>query len=402
MKNNLEQKARAYIDTLCRKIQDRSVGSSGNIEATSFFAHTIAQFGWDVEEDELAAMDWISGGTEVTCGNESFSAHACPYSEGCRAEAGLVVIRDAAQLEVVPITGKILLLTGGIAKEQLMPKNFVFYNPENHRHIISVLEREKPAALICATGRNSALAGGAYPFPLIEDGDFDIPCVFMKDIEGERLAAHAGKPVRVSSDTKRIPSRAYNVTARKGSGGKRIVITAHIDAKKGTPGAIDNATGVASLLLAAELLSEYKGNHALEIIALNGEDYYAVPGQMSFIKKNEGRFGDIALNINIDGAGYHEGYTALSFYGAPDSTKKAFLDAAEETGGAAEGPQWPQGDHSIFAQYGVPAVAITSRWFCDSMETQSVTHTPEDHPGIVNFSRIADIAEIIARAVVSL
>ncbi|MEZ4997668.1 MAG: hypothetical protein R2758_09480 [Bacteroidales bacterium] len=32
--------------------------------------------------------------------------------------------------------------------------------------------------MIGATGRSSALAGGVYPFPLIEDGDFDIPSVY--------------------------------------------------------------------------------------------------------------------------------------------------------------------------------------------------------------------------------
>ncbi|MBK9392004.1 MAG: M28 family peptidase [Bacteroidetes bacterium] len=32
-----------------------------------------------------------------------------------------------------------------------------------------------------------------------------------------------------------------------------MVVTAHIDAKKGTPGAIDNATGVIVLLLLSEL-----------------------------------------------------------------------------------------------------------------------------------------------------
>ena len=44
-------------------------------------------------------------------------------------------------------------------------------------------------------------------------------------------------------------------------------MTAHIDAKKGVPGAIDNATGVITLLLLAERLSRYRGPHILEIFA---------------------------------------------------------------------------------------------------------------------------------------
>lgn len=36
------------------------------------------------------------------------------------------------------------------------------------------------------------MMGALYPFPLFEDGDFDIPSVYMTDVEGERLAAYAG------------------------------------------------------------------------------------------------------------------------------------------------------------------------------------------------------------------
>ena len=50
-------------------------------------------------------------------------------------------------------------------------------------------------AIIAATGRDPGLAGGVYPFPLIEDGDFDIPSVYMKDVEGDRLADYAGQEV---------------------------------------------------------------------------------------------------------------------------------------------------------------------------------------------------------------
>ncbi len=138
-----------------------------------------------------------------------------------------------------------------------MPKNFVFYNPEEHQKIIALLEKGKPAAVIGATGRNSALAGGVYPFPLIEDGDFDIPSVYMTEEEGNRLLPFAGCIVTLNSVSVRIPGKGYNIIAVKGpEGADRIVVTAHIDAKKGTPGAIDNATGVIVLLLLADLLSD--------------------------------------------------------------------------------------------------------------------------------------------------
>ena len=89
----------------------------------------------------------------------------------------------------------------------LMPKNFVFYNPEEHQKIIALLEKGEPKAIICATGRNAALAGGVYPFPLIEDGDFNIPSVYMTEEEGKKLIQYAGKNIFLESRSRRIPGR---------------------------------------------------------------------------------------------------------------------------------------------------------------------------------------------------
>lgn len=400
MNKKFELKASEYLKTLCTAIGDRSVGSKGNIEATDFFEKTVSSFGWDIEKDKLDVMDCDSGTTEVVAGGLRFVADASPYSNGCSVEAELVCIRDVHQLENSDLKGKAVLLYGEIAAEQLMPKNFVFYNPENHQRIVSLLEKSEAAVLICATGRNSALAGGVYPFPLIEDGDFDLPSVFMTDIEGGRLMEFRGRAVRVVSSARRNRSTAFNITAfKRKPGARRIIITAHIDAKKGTPGAIDNATGVVILMLLGEMLRDYSGPYQIEMCALNGEDYYAVPGQMEFIRKNEGRFGDIALNINIDGAGYIDGNTAFSFYGVQDEVHNTALEVIGSYEDASAGPEWPQGDHSIFVQYGVPAVAVSSMWLTTNMENQSITHTPKDMPEIVDCGKTARAAEMISSIV---
>ena len=60
-----------------------------------------------------------------------------------------------------------------------------------------------------------------------------------------------------------------------------------------------------------------------------------------------------------------------------------------------EGPQWPQGDHSIFVQNGCPAIAVTSEWFSSNMESQDVTHTPKDNLGIVDAGKVVEIAEAL-------
>ena len=392
----LYQNSVAHLIFLGDEITDRSVGSDGNRAATRYFEKIISSLGWNTETQEFEAMDWIDGGASLRCGEDSFTVFVSPYSPGCDVAGQLICVSSFEELERAKITGKILLLHGVIAKEQLMPKNFVFYNPEEHQRIISLLESGEPDAIICATGRNASLAGGVYPFPLIEDGDFDIPSVFMTEEEGNRLLLYAGRTVALKSISKRIQGKGYNVIARKGRGSNgRIVITAHIDAKKGIPGAIDNASGVVILLLLAELLKDYAGNKLIEMVALNGEDYYAVPGQMLYIKNNRDRFQEILANINIDGAGYKEGRSAFSFYGLSEDMENDIKEVIQHFDGITEGQQWVQGDHSIFIQNGVPAIAVSSQWFTDHIDSQEITHTPKDNLDIVDCHKLIEIAQAL-------
>jgi aminopeptidase YwaD len=168
-----------------------------------------------------------------------------------------------------------------------------------------------------------------------------------------------------------------------------------MDAKIGTPGAIDNATGVIVLLLLARLLQDYSGNLQIELVAFNGEDYYSVPGQMNYIAANQDSFDQIMLNINIDGAGYKDGPSALSFYGLPSMIESKAREALASSKRVLEGRQWPQGDHSIFIQYGCPAIAATSQWFADNIDSQTITHTPEDKPEIVDCQKLIELAETL-------
>lgn len=388
----LLKQSKQHVDYLCNVIQERRVGGEGNRKATTYFKNLVIQQGWQVEETELDVMDWQSNGATLTCEDLFFDVESSPYSLGCDVEGELIAVNSLEMLKKVDIRGKIVFLYGEIAAEQISPKNFVFYNPEHHQELITVLENGDPLAIVCATERNSAVAGGVYPFPLFEDGDFDIPSVFMKDTEGEKLLHCNHKMAKLISKAKRIPSTAFNVVARKGDlNAPKIVISAHIDAKIGTPGAIDNATGVSILLLLSELLKEYNGAFLLELVAFNGEDYYGVPGQMKYIEQHDGNFENVMLNINIDGAGYYNGISAFSPFDLPQKMQKIFDQVIQEHTNIEIGDPWVQGDHSIFVQYGRPAIAVSSSWFIENMECQDITHTPKDNPEIVNFERLPEI-----------
>ena len=98
--------------------------------------------------------------------------------------------------------------------------------------------------------------------------------------EGRFLAAFAGQAVSLEIRAQRIPATGCNVIAHKGARQDgRIVVFAHIDARMGTPGAGDNASGTIVLLLLAELLADYIGEMGIELVAMNGEDYFSNPGE---------------------------------------------------------------------------------------------------------------------------
>ncbi len=397
MRDEMIQKAERYLKTLCVDIDSRAVGTEGNRRATAFLAQQLEGLDWPVQASRFTAMDWHDDGATLRCGRQEFSVFASPYSLGCELEAELREVATVAELEASDVRGKILLLHGELAKEQIMPKNFVFYNPEEHRRIVDLLERSGARALVCATGYNPLTAGGVYPFPLFEDGDFDIPSLFMTETEGKRLLAYAGQKVQLRSRCRRVPGYGENILAHRGpADGERIVVSAHIDAKKGTPGAIDNATGVIILLLLAEMLRDYRGARQVELAAFNGEDYYAVPGQMLYLAQNRERFASIVLNINIDGAGYYEGGSCFSLFDLPPRLERAVREVMAAHPVLSEGVQWVQGDHSIFVQQGCPAVAVSSRWFLEHMYDQHLTHTPQDKPDIVACPTLVDTARAVA------
>lgn len=399
-KKVLTEKVESHLQVLCSEIGERRVGSERNRKATAYAERVMKESGWRTVTTQLPVIDWKTEGATLTCNGESFEVFSSHYSLGCSVVGELVAINTVALLEQADMKDKIVLLYGEIASQQIAPKNFPFWNPEEHQHLIALLEQGKPAALVCATERNSATAGGVYPFPLFEDGDFDIPSVYMKDTEGERLLVYAGQSVVLISRAERMFETAFNVIGRSSDRTKgRIVITAHIDTKIGTPGAIDNGTGVAVVLALAELLKESPGKHPIELVIFNGEDYYGAPGQVKYVEQNAGRFGDILLNINIDGAGYCEGISCFSPFNLPDGVLDALHEVLWDAPELTEGLPWYQGDHSLFLQNGCPAIAVSSQWFIENFANQSLTHTPKDNLTVVSYERVAECALGIAELV---
>jgi aminopeptidase YwaD len=390
--------ASSHLHELCSVRPDRRPGSPGNDVATGYVAADLAQSGWQVSEQTFDVLDWSGTPGTARVGREQWAVHPSPYARGAETAGPLVVARTRDEVGA-DLSGRVVLLLGELAGEPLTPSDYPFYSNEEHAALVSALVEARPRVVLAGTGKAPETAGAMEPFPLIEDGAFPLPTANLRVSDAEALAAHAGERVRVDVTAHRWPSHARNVIARLGNPARRVVLTAHVDSKPGTPGALDNAAGVVTLLLLARELRGRLADDALdaigvEVAVLNGEDCYAAPGEQAYLAEYGDTLGDVVLAVNIDGAGYRVGATAYSLYGADEPLARTVRQALDAHPRLVEGPAWYSSDHMVFAQHGVPALALTT----DQLQTvlNEVVHTSHDTPAQVDVTLLVDQARALA------
>lgn len=196
---------------------------------------------------------------------------------------------------------------------------------------------------------------------------------------------------RLMVDAKRIPSSSNHVLASLNRGkAEKIIINAHIDAYESTPGSSDNASGTVVLLLDAEMLADYRGKYSVELLAINGEDHYSAAGEMDYLKRYGNAMPQILVDINIDGAGFKQGKSSYSFYECRPEFEDKVETVFRKCEGLGHGEQWYSGDHMVFVQNQVPAIAITSELTPELMKT--VIHTSADTPDLIDVHKLVEIA----------
>jgi aminopeptidase YwaD len=190
--------------------------------------------------------------------------------------------------------------------------------------------------------------------------------------------------------TERIPTTAHNVIATYGNGSEKVCFSAHIDTKPNTPGALDNASGVAALLALASSISEKECHFQIEFVLLNGEDYYSTPGEIVYMS---GLTPNYVRAINVDGVGLKGSATSISFYECPQELETRIIQSANKVGGIEQIEPWPMGDHMIFATVGIPAIAITACNIFGMFET--VIHTADDNIKNIDFDILDNVVNFL-------
>jgi aminopeptidase YwaD len=166
------------------------------------------------------------------------------------------------------------------------------------------------------------------------------------------------------------------------------VLCAHIDSKVTTPGAIDNAGGVATLLAIAE--SRRLDDRSIEFVAFNGEDHYAAPGELAWLASTD--LGLIRDVVNLDGIGARDRQTAVSGLALAAGHEQRLHALVADHRSVTMGPPWFESDHAVFASRGIPSLALTS---ANAHELASVLHGPEDTVERLDVDTLAAAAEFV-------
>ncbi len=375
-----------HLETLSVAIGARPVGSEANRAAEQYIARVFENAGRVAERQSFACFDWKLGATELCVNGDALEARANPYTLPCNVTAPMIFVSTRRELERAAMENKIVVLHGELAREAYFPKNFKFVTIEEQQHILARLERGRPAAIIAISPQEK------NPAPIFQDGDFEIPSVTVASDVGAQLLQQHDARVALRIDATRSAARGANVIATsKTDARKKIILCAHFDTKPDTPGALDNAAGVAALLASAQTLDTKHFPFAVEWIAFNGEDYYSAAGQVLYLEKCGNEFENILLAINMDGIGWNASRNSIAFFNCASEFENAVMARA---GDIARVEPWYQGDHSLFAMQGLPCVAFSSQGAEVVIDT--VIHTAHDTLAIVDAQRVAQVVEMTA------
>lgn len=323
----------------------------------------------------------------TTSSGQPLQVEANAFSPACDVIAEAVPASTLDELAAADLTGKIALLHGELVAEPLAAKSW-FLRGERDDAIIAALEVKRPAAVLAPPP----------PTPQYEqftgDWELEIPAATAPLGVIERILAQPG-PLHLRLDCAKYPATARNIVARQpgvrpaDAPARRVALMAHFDTRINTPGALDNAGGVAVLLALAEGLAGKALPFDLEFIAFDGEEYLPIGDDEYVRRAGEASFTDISLAINMDGAGYIGGQNTVAAFNMPPELTGRIEAVVTRRPAMQWVEPWPQSNHSTFALRGAPALAFSSAG------AFNLAHFQADAFEQVSVAKLAEVVDVV-------
>jgi len=177
-----------------------------------------------------------------------------------------------------------------------------------------------------------------------------------------------------------------------------FIMSAHYDCTPGSLGADDDASGVAAVLAAAKIMSEYSFNHTIRFIAFSGEEV-GTYGSFCYARDAYKNGDNIVGVINIDMIGYadtKDGGKIIRFHSPERSMWISeysitigekymdLIDLMVETR-----PNYIGADHQAFIDYGYDGVWIAHH------DGYPWANSPEDTPDHINWTYLVKASKLL-------
>jgi Zn-dependent M28 family amino/carboxypeptidase len=173
-----------------------------------------------------------------------------------------------------------------------------------------------------------------------------------------------------------------------------IILGAHFDSVRRSPGANDNATGVALVQAVGEAMAQLRcRSRALSLVYFDQEENGLV-GSRAFAVKMQGEESEVHSVHTIDQMGWdRDGDRAIELELPPAQLFALYERHAEQMGITVHSTRTPSSDHSSFRDLGFDALGITEEYV--NGDTTPHYHRSTDTFDTVNFDYLRSTTELM-------
>jgi aminopeptidase YwaD len=292
--DHLDKELKTYIDGLTSAGTDRFIGSRGHRKAFNMIRRLLSSWGLSVfvqpfTVDVTVPVRWqleldLGKGFEKV---DSLPGLGSPSVKGLESE--LIPVGHAREEDYESLTG----VKGTTHVASLW---------KNHETVkVSEAAIRGASALIWYNNYFDELYSGACDYSLSP-----IPGISVRKSVAERIFERGGGRMRFSVRSRRRMIRCRNLEAKRGAGGgDHILLSAHYDSRPFTPGASDDASGIAVML--AFIRNGYDTESALPVryffadceeVGCKGADIFAERIYRANLLK------EIQAVVNLDAVGW--------------------------------------------------------------------------------------------------
>jgi aminopeptidase YwaD len=291
-----------HVNFLADQIGPRIFGTESEKKTAKYVASKFEEYEVETSIETFRVSGFIPKETKleiikpiqrkINCVPLMYSGITPP--DGTIGQLTCINVETSAKLRYKDIANKIVLIRA--------PRDHLL----TYRETASKVAKFGAAGLIFYSREGSATS-----FSLDPNEPSRIPSISISSEEGQNLLMQLAErcevvvKLQVTAETNSVES-CNIIGSIKGSTlpHQKIVLSAHLDSVINSPGANDNASGVAAVLELARVMAKKKPKRTIEFIAFGAEEPYPYYfGSWSYVQKHKTELTNIISVLNFDMVG---------------------------------------------------------------------------------------------------